>query len=500
MAADAALSPDDGLESLGYKQELERGLGPFASFASGFSFVSILTTVFELFALGFKFGGPAFFWTWPLVFVGQFAVALVFAELSTRYPVSGAIYQWSRRVSTGPVGWFAGWFMMIGYIVSVAAIALAMQTVLPGVWSGFQLIGTDPSVTSPDGGANAIVLGSLTIVVCAIISSLGVRRMAVLTRIGVAVEIVGVVLMIGVLFVKAQRGPAVLFDTGKVAGHGSYLWPFLTSALMATYVMYGFDSAAELSEETNDPRRTAPAAITRCMLVSAIGGGLIIVGTLMAAPSLTSGELAKDGIAYVLKAQVGDMFGRTLLAIVAVAIFSATLAIQASATRVMFSMARDDRLPFSSGLSRVSPRTHTPLLPGLVVCVLAIAVLWINYGQPDVFTNVTAVAVVIVYGAYLMVTVPLLYHRLAGHVEHTRCDTRYFNLGRWGLPINVTAVLFGAGLMIDVGWPRASVYDPAGGHWYLQWFAALFVLAAFLLGALAFSMLSRTTRGERTSP
>ena len=478
---------DDGLDTMGYKQELHRGLGAFASFASGFSFVSILTTVFELFALGFKFGGPAFFWTWPIVFVGQFAVALVFAELSTRYPVSGAIYQWSRRVSSGTIGWFAGWFMMIGYIVSVAAIALAMQTVLPGVWSGFQLIGTDQSVTSPDGGANAILLGTVTIAVCALISSLGVQRMATLTKIGVGVEIVGVILMIGVLFFKAERGPSVLLDTGGVQGKGSYLWPFLTSALMATYVMYGFDSAAELSEETNDPRRTAPLAITRCMLVSAIGGGLLIVGTLMAAPSLTSGDLAKDGIAYVLKAQVGDVFGRTLLAIVSVAIFSAALAIQASATRVMFSMARDGRLPFSTQLARVSPRTHTPLLPGVVVCVLAIAVLWINYGQPDVFTNVTAVAVVIVYGAYLMVTVPLLYHRITGHAEHGRCDTRYFNLGRWGLPINAVAVAFGAFLMLDVGWPRASVYDPAGGHWYLQWFATLFVAGALALGALAFA-------------
>jgi amino acid transporter len=47
--------------------------------------------------------------------------------------------------------------------------------------------------------------------------------------------------------------------------------PFLASMLMAAYVVYGFDSAAELSEETNDPRRTAPRAITRCMLVSAVG-------------------------------------------------------------------------------------------------------------------------------------------------------------------------------------------------------------------------------------
>jgi amino acid transporter len=74
----------DSLEELGYKQELKRELGPFASFASGFSFVSILTTVFELFAFGFGLGGPAFFWTWPIVFIGQFCVALVFAELSVR--------------------------------------------------------------------------------------------------------------------------------------------------------------------------------------------------------------------------------------------------------------------------------------------------------------------------------------------------------------------------------------------------------------------------------
>ena len=68
-----------------------------------------------------------------------------------------------------------------------------------------------------------------------------------------------------------------------------------------------------------------------------------------------------------------------------------------------------------------------PLPPGLVVCVSATTVLWINYGRP----NVTAVAVVIVYGCYLiMVTVPPLSHRVAGTAEHTRCDTRYSNLGR----------------------------------------------------------------------
>jgi amino acid transporter len=95
--------PDaDDLRSIGYRQELHRRLGAFSSFAAGFSFVSILTTVFQLFALGYSFGGPAFFWTWPLVFAGQLCVALVFAELAASWPLAGCIYQWSRRLGGRP--------------------------------------------------------------------------------------------------------------------------------------------------------------------------------------------------------------------------------------------------------------------------------------------------------------------------------------------------------------------------------------------------------------
>ena len=87
------------LAAFGYKQTLDRTLGSFSSFAAGFSFISVLTTVFQFFAFGYAFGGPVFFWTWPIVFAGQLAVAACFAELAARYPISGAIYQWSSRLS-----------------------------------------------------------------------------------------------------------------------------------------------------------------------------------------------------------------------------------------------------------------------------------------------------------------------------------------------------------------------------------------------------------------
>ena len=103
VSADIAASSD--LSHFGYRQQLSRRVGTFASFAAGFSFVSILTTVFQLFGLGYSFGGTAFFWTWPVVFAGQLLVALCFAELAARYPISGAIYQWSRRFGGATRGW-----------------------------------------------------------------------------------------------------------------------------------------------------------------------------------------------------------------------------------------------------------------------------------------------------------------------------------------------------------------------------------------------------------
>ena len=79
-------------------------------------------------------------------------------------------------MSTDPLGWMAGWLMQIGYIISVAAIAIALQAVLPEVWSGFQIVGGDMSPTSEAGALNAIILGSICIALCTPSRRSGSRR------------------------------------------------------------------------------------------------------------------------------------------------------------------------------------------------------------------------------------------------------------------------------------------------------------------------------------
>src|SRR3954467_15624027 len=260
---------------------------------------------------------------------------------------------------------------------------------------------------------------------------------------------------------------------------------------MAAAVMVGFDSAGELSEETKDPRRTAPRTIIRALLVSGVGGALMLLATLMAAPSLTDGALGDpaQGLPSVLLSRLGDGLGRAFLGIVAIAVLVCTLAIQTATTRMMFSMARDRLLPSSTPLARVPPcaaaratvtrRPGAPILPAVIVGVLAVGLLVLNVHNEAVFLALTSVCIMLLYVAYLMVTIPLLRRRLRG--GWARGDG-LFSLGRFGLVVNVAAVLWGIAMAVNLAWPRAEVF---GSEWYLRFFPELLLAGALAAGAVA---------------
>ncbi|MEV6791976.1 amino acid permease [Streptomyces sp. NPDC051320] len=483
---DAAVQGSEpaALAGFGYRQELHRNLGRYASFAAGFSFISVLTTVFQFFAFGYAVGGGAFFWTWPVVLVGQLLVAACFAELAARYPLSGAIYQWSTRLSRPAFGWYAGWIMVIGQVVVVAAAALALQVVLPAVWSGFQILGGDPAPTTSSGAANAAILAVLLLVMTTVVNVLDNKVLSAVNRIGVTAEIVGAVLIVLLLLTHSERGAGVTLHTG---GNGGALGALLVGGFAAAYVLIGFDSAGEMSEETHHPRRTAPRTILTSLLAAGVLATLLVLGGLLAAPSLTDGRLAGEGLSYVLTSNLGSGVGKSLLVDVAVAIAVATLAIQTSATRMLFSMARDGVLPASRTLAKVSPRTGMPHAPALVVGVAAACLCLLNLASPEAFLAIGTTCIAMLYLAYAMVTGPMLVRRLRGGWDAgagtDETGAPLFSLGRWGLPVNALALVYGLFMAVNLAWPRAAVYDPAGGHWYFQWFTALFLGVTVLVGS-----------------
>ncbi|MCW2898609.1 MAG: amino acid permease [Streptosporangiaceae bacterium] len=443
-----------------------------------------MTGVFQLFFFGFGSGGPAFIWTWPLVFLGQLAVALCFAEMAGQVPLAGSVYQWSKHIASPVTSWFTGWIMVIGAVVTAAAVAVAYQIILPQVWPGFEVIGGAADVGStstPDGAKNAIVLALGLVVFTTIVNIVGVKAMAKINNFGVAVELGGIILLIIALAVHIRRGPQVVLETnGTGSGHSlGYLGAFMVASLMSAYVFYGFDTAGSLAEETVEPRRHAPRAILRALTAAFVLGGLLMLIGMMAVGDIHDKQLGISGMPYLLKSTLGTGLGDAFLVCSAIAITVCCLAVQTAAIRMFFAMARDGRLPFAHALAKVSPRSKTPIAPALITGALTIAVLVLNIGNQRAFFVLTSTAIVLFYIPYLLVTGPMLLRRLRRQWPG-RGHGPYFRLSRFGTVVNAVAVLYGLAMTVNLLWPRAEVYGK--DHWYFQWGALLTTALIIAIG------------------
>jgi urea carboxylase system permease len=484
---DSPVSDNKDLARFGYRQELTRSLGSFSSFAAGFSYISILTGLFQMFHLGYGVAGPGFFWTWPFVLVGQLLVALCFAELASRFPLSGGVYQWAKFTGNPFLGWMTGWIYLACLITTIAAVAMALQVSLPQISSSFQLIGTsnDPKSVA----VNAILLGSILILISTIVNARGIKLLALINNIGVFAELLGIILLIVLLFLCKVRSPIEAVVHIKYTGSEFKSFPDVTilmaaTALTASYVLYGFDTAGTLAEETHDPRKKAPRAILQALLAAGFAGLLVLLFALMAVPDLSMPDLGniRGGLPMLVKLVLGETTGSLLLCIVIFAIIVCTLAVQSGAVRLMFAMGRDGFLPFSRSLSKVSSKTHTPVLATLLCGLGAIIILAINLQFPKVFELVTSIAILWANLAYWIVVALQLKNRfiLARYGGNT--DAK-FNLGKWGFPVNILALMWSSFMVINVSWPRTATY---GFEWYQQYAAWMYTAGLICLGVLIY--------------
>ncbi len=474
-AVDQAARDDAHLKSLGIKPELRRTLGFLSNFAIAFAFISVSTGSYGNFGLGIALGGPAFIWAWPIVIAGQLLVALVFAELASHFPVAGSIYQWSKRLSNRTLGWFTGWFYFWAQVVTVAAVAVIVAFVVDGIHSAsFASNAKVAFLDSPDptGLTTMFTFISLaTLVITTLINGYGVRLLSVLNNIGVATEILGMVVFAVILLIFAHVQPvSVLTDTGgaETATGGQYLPAFALGMFMALFVVYGFDTAGTFGEETLDAGRQAPRGVLSSILISGLVGAVFLVAVILAIPSIPDAmaEGAAGGfpiattISNALKTQIigGLTVGEIYLFVILSSVFVCTLAIQGAATRLMFSMGRDHHLPLGRLWGHVNPRFRTPANAAVAVGVLAALPILVIGPLGGYFLAIAATG--LIYISYFMCNAGVFNARRKGWPQ----KRAWFNLGRWGMPINILALVWGALMIINIGlWTDPALFGNFGG-------------------------------------
>jgi urea carboxylase system permease len=441
------------LERFGYKQELRRALGVYSSFAVAFSYISPSTGIFTLFALGLGIGGAFFFWSWPLVALGQFIIALNFAEVSSHFPVAGSVYQWSKYLANRHYSWFTGWIYLFAGVLTVTAVDVTVPIVLIPLLNGLGLhVPNTPQVQ--------VTIAAIVLVSTTLLNIFGVRLVAIVNNTGVVFEILGMVVFALVLLIFfSHQSPSVLVDTSTLgSGFGNQAGTFLAAMFMSLFVIYGFDTASTLAEETRNPRREAPKAVIAAVIGAFVIGTVFLIATILAIPgdihkfvAATAAGKAAPPVG-IITANLPGWAANLYLFIVLAAIYVCCLAIQTSTIRLAFGMARDGRLPLGRVYNRVSGRLHTPVGTCIVIGALAAIPLFYYAGAGLIAIAATGM----IYLSYILGNLAILVARLRGWPR----EAAPFKLGRWGLVVNILALLWGCSMLVNFLWPRSTSNPP----------------------------------------
>jgi amino acid transporter len=420
------------LRRFGYAQELIRSMGGFSNFAISFSIISILTGAVTLYGYGLEMGGPLQMTLgWPLATIFTLALAASMAELCSAYPTSGAMYHWAAALGGPAWGWFTAWLNIIGLVAAQAGINYGCaQFVLP-------FLGLPATTT------NVLLMFAFTLVVHGMLNHFGVSIVAMLNNTSVIVHIVGVLVIVVCIFALAPRQPvSFLFEAVNSNGRSPYMWAFLLGLLQAQWTYTGFDASAHMAEETSDPRRTAPWGIVLAVAVSGVAGYALLIALTLAISSIPAALSAKDSGGNAVPAAIavfqnalGPKLGNTLGAFASVAMWFCGLSCVTSASRALYSLARDGGVPGAAVLMRVSPRYGTPG-PAIWAVVVAsmVAMLWT--GAVPIVTSLSTVSL------YLAYVIPVILGYHARRNNHPWTTMAVWQLGRYGGGVNLVAIVY----------------------------------------------------------
>jgi len=423
-------SDAEHLASLGYKSEFKREMTLWQNFSLGFTYLSPVVGVYSLFALALAAGGPPMFWWIAICGIGQFLVALVFSEIVSQYPIAGGVYPWARRLWGKGYAWMTGWVYGFALIATIASVTYGAGPFIAG------LLGMESSQNL------TIIIAIALIAVVTIINFGGTKLLGRVAFFGFVAELVGA-LIVGVVLLAVHREQSfgVVFDTSFVTEGGtSYTTAFIGAALIGLYLYYGFEACGDVAEEVANPGVVIPKAMRMTLYIGGAASLFITYALILSVADIgavVSGENA-DPIGQSLSEAFGATGSKAILAIVSISFFSCALSLQAAASRLIYSYARDGMIFAQKSLSKMNANTGIAPMALIASAVLPVVFVLTDLFLPGGIFRLVAFAAVGIYIAFQMVVLAALRARMNGWKPAGK-----WSMGGAGMIVNVLALAYG---------------------------------------------------------
>ncbi|PVH88992.1 amino acid transporter [Cadophora sp. DSE1049] len=422
------------------KDEL-RYINPQAIVNFGFT----LQAAWEASAASFQFsllnGGPASLVYGSIVAgIGSTAIAMSLAEMASLDPVVGAQYRWSAAFAPfNPRFWglFQGWITVWAWITATAASPAYLSNIVTGL-----VIFNYPEYEPKRWHGTLLMWGFVLIPV---VWNFWCRKMLnTLEMIGGICHLLFFLVSIITLVVMAEHSsPGFVFNNlwHEFSGWNNPGVAFSIGIITVTFPITAFDGIIHMSDEVKGARTQVPHS-----MIIAVTSNSIMQFSFMVAVMFCIGDVDQVTNTPTLLPIIEVYYQATkskpatnlLVFMIALILFISLFNIFASVSRLAWSFARDNGLPFSKTFAIIHPTLKIPLnsllLVGTMCCLLAL----INIGSSTAFNALISLPTIALYISYF---IPILFIAIR-KLQNRHPSYGPFKLGHWGLPINLFSLVY----------------------------------------------------------
>jgi len=225
--------------------------------------------------------------------------------------------------------------------------------------------------------------------------------------------------------------------------------------LQSAFGMCCYDAPSHMTEEIKNARKQAPRAIVMSVYIGFFTGFVWLIALCFCIGDLEATGSTPTGVPVIeiIFNSTGNVAGTsTLASMIAIIATVCANSLMAEGSRAVYAFSRDNGLPFSNVLSKVSSRS-VPVNAVILTAVVQMAFNSIYFGTTTGFNTIIAIATQGFYLSYLM---PLL-SRILAHFsgKKTRLEGPY-SLGRWGIVLNIIGFIYLAFICVVSNLPSVT--------------------------------------------
>ncbi|EAW10459.1 putative GABA permease [Aspergillus clavatus NRRL 1] len=452
------------MSALGRVQVLRRNFRFISILGFACTLICTWEVVLTLLSSALTDGGTAgLIWGFLIVTAGFSLVFASIAEMASMAPTSGGQYHWvsefAPRRGQKFLSYITGWLCATGWQCAIVSIAFLAGTIIQGL-----IVLNDPTYDFQRWHGTLLVIAITTFSI--FFNTFLAKNLPMVEGLILIIHVVGLFAIIIPLWVLAPRNnPKAVFtefnNAGGWSGDGTATLVGLSTTITS---MIGYDCSVHMSEEIKDASETLPKAMMSAVGVNAVLGLVMIVTLCFTLGDVNSVLNTPTGYPFIqIFYNTTNSYAatNTMTAVLVITLTASTITEVATASRQLWSFARDQGLPFSSFFAYVTPGWNIPLNSVMVSLAVTILLSLINIGSQVALNAIISLTITSLISAYILSIGCVLLKRLRGEA----LPPRRWTLGRFGMAINIASLAFLFPIFVFSFFPLTKTVDTRTMNW-----------------------------------